>query len=194
LHGASSPPPDPEEIVPRLYAAIAATLMLTMAACGDEASHDRIRGDAEQMQGQVPDARIADDADVDHVITVVLNEWAVELDRDTIAPGSVRLRVRNNGEHEHALAIQGSGVSQRTDNIPSGQWAVLDLDLQPGTYEVICPLDAPVGQDHVGTRRPRHDRRPHRLGCRAHQRARGPAASAGTAPGAAPLILPASSR
>jgi hypothetical protein len=150
LHGASSPPPDPEEIVPRLYAAIAATLMLTMAACGDEASHDRIRGDAEQMQGQVPDARIADDADVDHVITVVLNEWAVELDRDTIAPGSVRLRVRNNGEHEHALAIQGSGVSQRTDNIPSGQWAVLDLDLQPGTYEVICPLDAPVGQDHAG--------------------------------------------
>jgi hypothetical protein len=102
------------------------------------------------MQGQVPDERIADDADVDHAITVLLDEWAVELDRDTIAPGSVRLRVRNNGEHEHALAIRGSGVSQRTESIPSGQWAVLDLDLQPGTYEVICPLDAPMGQDHAG--------------------------------------------
>jgi hypothetical protein len=100
--------------------------------------------------GQAPDPRIADDADVDHVITVLLNEWAVELDRDTIAPGSVRLRVRNNGEHEHAVTVQGSGVSQRTENIPSGQWAVLDLDLQPGTYEVACPLDAPVGQDHAG--------------------------------------------
>jgi hypothetical protein len=128
----------------------AAILALTLAACGNEGSHDRIRGDAEQMQGLVPDDRIADVADVDHVITVVLNEWSVELDRDTIAPGNVRLRVRNNGEHEHALAVQGGGVSQRTENIPPGQWAVLDLDLQPGTYEVFCPLDTPVGQDHAG--------------------------------------------
>jgi hypothetical protein len=139
-----------EEIVPRLYAALAAALVLTLAACGDEASHDRIRDDAQQMQEQVPDERIADATDVDHVITVVLNEWAVELDRDTIAPGSVRLRVRNNGEHEHALAVQGGSVNQRTETIPPGQWAVLDLDLQPGTYDVVCPLDAPVGQDHAG--------------------------------------------
>jgi hypothetical protein len=150
LHGTITPIPDPEDIVPRLYAAITATLLLTIIACGDEASHDRIRGDAQQMQGRVPDPRIADDADVDHMITVLLNEWAVALDRDTIAPGRVRLRIRNNGEHEHALAVQGSGVSQRTENIPSGQWAVLDLDLQPGTYQVVCPLDAPVGQDHAG--------------------------------------------
>jgi hypothetical protein len=136
--------------VSRICTAVAAALMLTTVACGDEGSHDRIRGDAQQMQGEVPDERIADDADVDHVITVLLNEWSVELDRDTIAPGSVRLRVRNNGEHQHALAVQGGGVIQRTENIPSGQWAVLDLDLQPGTYEVLCPLDAPVGQDHAG--------------------------------------------
>jgi hypothetical protein len=130
--------------------AAAAILALALAACGNEGSHDRIRDDAQQMVGEVPDERIADDADVDHVITAVLNEWSVELDRDTIPPGRVRLRVRNNGEHEHALAVRGGGVSQRTGNITAGQWAVLDLDLQDGTYEVLCPLDAPVGQDHAG--------------------------------------------
>jgi uncharacterized cupredoxin-like copper-binding protein len=131
--------------VSRLLIPCAAALLL-VAACGDEGSHDRTRGEAQQMQGEAPDERIADDQDVDQPITVALTEFSVELDRDTVSAGTIRFRVRNNGADDHALAIEGMGLNSRTDIIAPGDWAVLDVDLEPGNYEVYCPIETAMGE------------------------------------------------
>jgi uncharacterized cupredoxin-like copper-binding protein len=135
--------------VSRISLACAAAALLLVGACGNEGSHDRTRGDAQQMRGEVPDERIADVEDVDQPITVVLTEFSVQLDRDTIPPGVVRFRVRNNGAEEHALVVEGMGHRLSTDLIDPGEWAVLDADLDPGEYDVYCPVESPLG-DHAG--------------------------------------------
>jgi hypothetical protein len=142
--------------VSRLLAPGAAMLLLLLAACGgDEGSHDRTRTDAQQMLGEVPDPRIADDRDVDQPVTVALTEFSIDLDRDTIQAGAIRFRVRNNGADEHALTVEGMGQRWSTNLIPVGTWAVLDVELEPGEYDVYCPVQTAAG-DHAdqGMRRP----------------------------------------
>jgi uncharacterized cupredoxin-like copper-binding protein len=54
--------------------------------------------------------------------------------------------VVNNGTHEHNFEVEGQGIERELErNLQPGESATLDVDLQPGTYTVYCPV-----ADHRG--------------------------------------------
>jgi plastocyanin len=76
-------------------------------------------------------------------LTAKLSEWQVELSQATVPAGKVTITVSNAGSIPHALEVEGPGVEQETVPIQPGATATLTVTLQPGTYEVYCP----VGED-----------------------------------------------
>ncbi|HEV2084994.1 MAG TPA: cupredoxin domain-containing protein, partial [Gemmatimonadales bacterium] len=76
-------------------------------------------------------------------VTAKLSEWKVELSEATVAPGPVTFTVTNAGSIPHGFEVEGRGIEKQIALIQPGSSARLTLTLQPGTYEVYCP----VGQD-----------------------------------------------
>jgi plastocyanin len=55
--------------------------------------------------------------------------------------GTVKFRLRNEGEAPHALEIEGPGGEAKTEQIPPGQSTTIDVDLsKAGAYEMYCPV------------------------------------------------------
>src|SRR2546425_12554164 len=76
-------------------------------------------------------------------VSAKLSEWKVELSEHSITAGTVTFTVANVGSIPHALEVEGQGIEQETAVIQPGSSATLTLTLEPGTYEVYCP----VGED-----------------------------------------------
>ena len=105
--------------------AVAATLALGLAACGDD---DDDSGDSGS-----PPPRMSEG------IPVTETEYKI----DTVArvkAGSVTFGVRNDGQETHALEVEGNGIEEETEDIPPGEGAPLEVDLKEGTYELYCPI------------------------------------------------------
>lgn len=73
-------------------------------------------------------------------VPVTLNEWKVDMKRDTVPAGPITFRVTNDGTMLHAFHIEGTGVDKETRQISKGESASLTLNLKPGTYELYCPM------------------------------------------------------
>ncbi len=59
-----------------------------------------------------------------------------------LAAGPVRFNVSNVGSAPHNFVIEGPGVEARLaeENLGPRQSGSLELDLEPGTYVVYCPV------------------------------------------------------
>lgn len=76
-----------------------------------------------------------------NVIDVALTEYAIAMP-STVPAGQVSFRVTNNGTMEHNFEIEGQGIEKAfDDNLQPGETGEMVVDLQPGTYEVYCPVD-----------------------------------------------------
>src|SRR5437867_2172117 len=73
-------------------------------------------------------------------VSAKLSEWKVELSEGTITAGTVTFTIANVGSIPHAFEVEGEGIEKETDVIQPGASAKLTLTLQPGTYEVYCPV------------------------------------------------------
>jgi plastocyanin len=82
-------------------------------------------------------------ADAPSQVSVRLSEWKVELSQASVAAGTVTFTITNAGSIPHAFEVEGRGIEQETQTIQPGSSDSLTLTLQPGTYEVYCP----VGED-----------------------------------------------
>jgi plastocyanin len=74
--------------------------------------------------------------------TVKLSEWAVTLDKAEIPAGKVKFTVTNEGTFSHDYVImEGSNVVGQTPSFTSAEGPkVLEVDLKPGSYTVICDI------------------------------------------------------
>lgn len=77
------------------------------------------------------------------VVPVRMTEFRLALPTQTFAPGTYTFNAINAGQVVHAIEIDGPGVDdQRTQGVVRpGQSAALTVTLQPGTYEMYCPVD-----------------------------------------------------
>jgi len=77
------------------------------------------------------------------VVTVTMNEFTLDLSQDTFTPGVYTFRSPNQGRFPHTITINGPGVDNQSAGGPAqgGETAPdLTVTLQPGTYEIWCPV------------------------------------------------------
>jgi plastocyanin len=71
-----------------------------------------------------------------------MTDFHLALSQQTFAPGAYTFVAVNSGQTVHAIELNGPGVSdQHTDDVQPGQTTRLTVTLQPGSYEMYCPVD-----------------------------------------------------
>jgi plastocyanin len=86
--------------------------------------------------------------------TIEVEETEFSLDPAEITlerPGTYVFRAVNSGETVHALEIEGGGIEEETENIQPGESTQLEVNLDPGTYKLYCPVGNHEERGMVGT-------------------------------------------
>jgi plastocyanin len=109
--------------------------VLVLAGCGSddatEASGDEIGGAA---------------------VELVATEFAFDPDSVEVdEAGETTFRLVNEGEFPHALEIEGGDLEEETEEIGPGETTELTVDLEPGEYELYCPVGDHREQGMEGT-------------------------------------------
>jgi plastocyanin len=130
--------------------AIAIAIPLTLSACGggddtSTASATEAATTAESTTAAPGGGGAGGSVDISET------EFKLDPADPTVSAGSVTFNVTNDGGVTHALEVEGNGVEEETDDISGGQSAKLTVDLQPGTYEIYCPIDSHKDQGMEGT-------------------------------------------
>jgi plastocyanin len=73
-------------------------------------------------------------------VSARLSEWTIQLSETTVPAGPVTFTVTNGGSIPHAFEVEGRGIERETPLIQPGASATLTLTLEPGAYEVYCPV------------------------------------------------------
>lgn len=74
-------------------------------------------------------------------VTASEKEFSIALSSSSLSPGTYTFRATNNGSITHALTISGPGVADKTTgDISPGSSASVTVTLQPGSYDVFCPV------------------------------------------------------
>lgn len=75
-----------------------------------------------------------------NTVEVGLTNFNIDMPSELPA-GSTTFEITNNGESEHNFEVEGQGIETELDqNLQPGESATLEVDLQPGTYEIYCPV------------------------------------------------------
>jgi uncharacterized cupredoxin-like copper-binding protein len=70
---------------------------------------------------------------------VGLTEYEIAMPISLPATESRVFRVTNNGAIEHNFEVEGQGIEEEFEtNLSPGETRTMQLDLEPGTYEVYC--------------------------------------------------------
>ena len=127
-----------------LVIAMVLTALTSFAACSDDTGHQRQDVDA---SSQEPRPRgnsgivAADPTEAPSTIDVRLKEYEIRMPA-VLKPGSHLMRVTNDGTEPHGLTVSGNGMDlQLPTSVQPGETQSLPIDLAPGTYRVICPVD-----------------------------------------------------
>lgn len=74
-------------------------------------------------------------------IRVSLIDYEIQMP-STLPAGPTSFQVSNNGSEEHTFVISGNGVDQKLEKeLKPLEVATLEVDLQPGTYQILCTYD-----------------------------------------------------
>jgi plastocyanin len=68
----------------------------------------------------------------------------------TAQAGSVTIKLVNESSTPHAIEVEGSGVEEESETI-TGSETELTVDLEPGEYELYCPVGNHQAQGMDGT-------------------------------------------
>jgi uncharacterized cupredoxin-like copper-binding protein len=86
--------------------------------------------------------------------TIEVNETEFSLEPDEITldrRGVYVFKAENAGRSVYALEIEGNGIEEETEDTEPGESAELEVNLEPGTYELYCPVGNHEERGMVGT-------------------------------------------
>jgi plastocyanin len=85
-------------------------------------------------------------------VELVATEFAFDpADVSVDEAGETTFTVSNEGEFPHALEIEGNGIEEETEELGPGDSGSVTVDLEPGEYELYCPVGDHREQGMVGT-------------------------------------------
>jgi plastocyanin len=74
-------------------------------------------------------------------VTVTATEFALALPSTNLSPGTYTFTMADAGHATHAIELQGPGVNAvKSDTAGPGGKASITVTLQPGTYDMWCPV------------------------------------------------------
>ncbi|HWN20537.1 MAG TPA: cupredoxin domain-containing protein [Gaiellaceae bacterium] len=108
---------------------------LVLAGCGSDDGDDE---GGESSGGQT--------------VEVVATEFAFDpADVSVDEAGETTFTVSNEGEFPHALEIEGNGIEEETEELAPGESGSVTVELEPGEYELYCPVGDHRDRGMVGT-------------------------------------------
>jgi uncharacterized cupredoxin-like copper-binding protein len=81
----------------------------------------------------------------DNELNIIEKDFAIATDKTTLKAGSIKFNIQNNGPSPHNIEVVE--LKKATSNIDPGKTGTLQVDLQPGTYTVICNIP---GHEQLG--------------------------------------------
>ena len=116
---------------------------LSVAACsGGGTARAPSRGGAAVPARRPPSRPPASSHPASNPGKVQMTDFHLALSQQNFTPGTYTFVAVNSGQAVHAIEVDGPGVSdQQTDDVQPGQTARLTVTLQPGSYEMYCPVD-----------------------------------------------------
>jgi plastocyanin len=66
-------------------------------------------------------------------------------------PGQVTIEIRNADRIDHALAVEGGGVTEESTIVPPGETSNLTIQLKRAKYRWYCPVPGHAGKGMKGT-------------------------------------------
>jgi len=75
------------------------------------------------------------------VINVDERDFTIEISTMELTAGTYTFVATNSGQTTHALEIEGQGLEEETADLAPGDSAELTITLEPGEYELYCPVD-----------------------------------------------------
>ena len=132
----------------RLIAILAATAILGIAACGDDDDDDGGGGStssAETTEDSGGGNGGGESTAGGGGETLKLSadpDGALAFDKDTLTAkaGKVTIVMDNPSSLPHAVEIEGNGVEAEGETVEKGGVSEASADLEPGTYEYLCPV------------------------------------------------------
>ncbi len=119
-------------------------VLLALAGCGGgEEQGASGEGETAATKEEETTAAASAEATEEPIATIVVEETEYSLDPDEVTlerPGTYVFRAVNVGAVTHALEIEGQGIEEETENLQPGESAELMVTLEPGTYEMYCPV------------------------------------------------------
>jgi plastocyanin len=114
---------------------IAGLSLLAFAGCGDDDEEVATTPTATETTAPTGAAGEAQKIDVSET------DYKLDPADPTVKPGTVTFKATNDGEAVHNLEIEGDGVEEELpQDLQPGDSGELTVDLQPGTYEMYCPV------------------------------------------------------
>jgi hypothetical protein len=129
-----------------LLAVLAVAAALVTGGCGDggggEATGQQTSPPAATAPAATTPGAVASPTGSPTVVTAGLYDFRIELSQTSFTPGRYTFVAKEEGQAPHALAIKGPGVDSATTPViqPGGADQQLTVTLQPGTYELWCPV------------------------------------------------------
>jgi plastocyanin len=110
-------------------------MVLSLTSCREPG--EALRGENQAS----PDGTTASPAPAQTITAEVgLTEYAIQMPV-SLAAGPQLFRVTNNGASVHNLEVEGLGIEETFEsNLSPGETQTMRLDLEPGTYQVYCPV------------------------------------------------------
>ena len=120
------------------------TLVAALALAGCAGGMEQANEEAENMQPEAEEvAEQVEESEQTAAsgapVVAALGEWYLRMEQTTFEAGKVQLLVINEGRFPHVLEIEGVEGAV-TGRLASGESEMLEVELSPGTYTVVCPI------------------------------------------------------
>ena len=115
---------------------VAGLSLLAFSGCGDD-DEEEVATTPTATETTAPTGAAGKTQEID----VSETDFKLDPADPTVKPGTVTFKATNDGQALHNLEIEGDGVEEELpQDLQPGDSGELTVDLEPGTYEMYCPV------------------------------------------------------